>query len=244
MRNIRIDLMFDGTAYHGFQRQKNGITVQECIETAIQKVTGSFSAVTGCSRTDAGVHALSYTANFKSETRIPAERIPAALNHSLPRDIRIVSACDADISFNARKSAAEKTYLYRITTGRVENVFLRGYSWFRPKLPHADKMHGAALHFLGCQDFRAFMASGSPVKSTVRDIREISVTRENDEINILVTANGFLYNMVRIIAGTLVYVGEGKIHPDDIPEIIKSGDRRRAGITAPPQGLFLKKVVY
>ncbi len=244
MKNIRIDLMFDGTAYHGFQRQKNAITVQECLEKAILNVTGTFSPITGCSRTDAGVHAMNYTANFRSETKIPRDRLPLALNQSLADDIRVLAAMDVQDDFNARKSALHKTYVYKIRTYRIQNVFWRGYSWHRPNLKHPEKMVDAAKYFLGRQDFRSFMAAGSPVLSTVREIRKIEVIVSDNEIDIEVCADGFLYNMVRIIAGTLVYVGEGKIAPDEIPDIIQSGDRRRAGITAPPQGLFLKNIVY
>ncbi len=243
-RNIRLELMYDGTAYHGFQRQKNGLTIQECIENAIKKLTGEESVLYGCGRTDAGVHAENYTANFRSFCRIPCENLPAALNTALPEDIRVFSACDAPAEFHSRYGAVEKTYAYRIFTGRVQNVFMRNYSWFFPSEPDLDEMRRAAAYFLGEHDFKAFMSSGSPRKSTVRKITDLKVVKDGDLFEIEVSANGFLYNMVRIIAGTLMYVGCRRIRPDDIPKIIESGKRENAGVTAPPQGLRLKKVLY
>ncbi|MBO4898126.1 MAG: tRNA pseudouridine(38-40) synthase TruA [Clostridia bacterium] len=244
-RNIRINLMYDGTAYHGFQRQKNGITIQECLETAIKKLTGEEVNLIGCGRTDAGVHAINYTANFLSETKVPAERLPLALNAYLPPDIRVFSAEDVPLDFHARFSAVGKTYIYRIVTGNVYNVFLKNYSWFYPGKLDFEEMKKAALPFWGTHDFKAFMATGSPRKSTVRTVKELKVTKKSeDEIEIEITADGFLYNMVRIIAGTLLYAGCGKIKADDIPSIIESGERVRAGITAPPEGLALKQTYY
>lgn len=237
--------MYDGTAYHGFQRQENGLTVQECLETAVKKLTGEKVNIIGCGRTDAGVHAINYTANFLSDTKIPAERIPLALNAYLPPDIRVFAAEDAKDDFHARFSATGKTYVYKIVTGNVYNVFLKNYSWFYPgKLDVAEMKKGAA-HFLGTHDFKAFMAAGSPRKTTVRTIKELTVTQKGeDEIEIEITADGFLYNMVRIIAGTLLYVGCGKIKESEIPSIIESGDRTRAALTAPPEGLALKETYY
>ena len=237
--------MYDGTAYHGFQRQKNGLTVQECLETAIEKLTGEKVNIIGCGRTDAGVHALNYTANFFSDTKIPAERLPLALNAYLPADIRVFSAADADTDFHSRFSATGKTYIYRIVTGNVYNVFLKNYSWFYPGKLNFEEMEKAASHFPGTHDFKAFMATGSPRKSTVRTISALNLFKKSeDEIEIEITADGFLYNMVRIIAGTLLYVGIGKIKEEEIPGIIESGDRVRAGVTAPPEGLALKETYY
>lgn len=243
-RNIKLELMYDGTAYHGFQRQKNGITIQECVENAIKKLTGENAVLYGCGRTDAGVHAESYTANFHSVCRIPCENLPAALNTVLPDDIRVFAAADVSPEFHSRYGAVEKTYAYRIYTGRVQDVFERNYSWFFPSEPDLTEMRRAAAHFLGEHDFKAFMSSGSPRKTTVRKITEIKVGKEGELFEIEISANGFLYNMVRIIAGTLIYVGCGRIKADDIPGIIASGERVRAGVTAPPQGLRLKKILY
>ena len=244
-RNIRINLMYDGTFYHGFQRQKNGITVQECLENAIKKLTGEEITVYGCGRTDAGVHAVNYTANFHSCTKIPAEKLPLALNAYLPPDIRVFAASDAADDFHARFSAVGKTYIYKIVTGSVYNVFLKNYSWFYPGELNFDQMQKAAAYFVGKHDFKAFMAAGSPRKTTVRTVTELKLLKEGEnEIEIVISADGFLYNMVRIIAGTLLYVGCGKINADEIPCIIESGDRTRAGVTAPPEGLALREVYY
>ncbi len=244
MRNIVIRLMFDGAAYHGFQRQHNGVTVQEKLEDAVFAITGARTPVIGCSRTDAGVHARSYVAMFESETNIEMEKLPKALNSALPEDIRVLGARTAPEGFHPIFSAIEKTYEYTIVNRRVSDVFRRAYTWFYPSLLNVSHMQEAARHFLGEHDFCAFMAAGGSAKTSVRHIRELTVSEEDGIIRIRITANGFLYNMVRIITGTLVYVGNGKLTPSDIPEIIASGDRRRAGITAPPEGLALVSTVY
>ena len=236
--------MYDGTDYHGFQRQKNGITIQECLETAIEKITGDKTAVYGCGRTDAGVHASCYTANFHTFSKISTEKLPLALNSQLNEDIRVFSAEDVEEDFHSRYSAVSKTYTYKIVNKPVMDVFLSRYSWFYPQKLDVDKMKKAAEHIVGTHDFAAFMAAGSPVSSTVRNVTALSVDEKDGVIDIEVSANGFLYNMVRIITGTLVYAGVGKILPEEVPGIILSGDRTRAGITAPPQGLCLKKSFY
>ncbi len=236
--------MYDGTAYHGFQRQKNGITIQESLEEAIKKITGEMCTVTGCGRTDAGVHALCYTANFFTTSSISCQRLPFALNAMLPEDIRVFAAEDVSVDFHARYSAKEKTYAYKIVNLPFANVFLSKYSWFYPAKLDIEKMKRGAEHIVGRHDFAAFMAAGSPVSSTVRTISALTVSEKNGIIDIEVTADGFLYNMVRIIVGTLVYAGCGKIEPDEIKNIILSGDRVRAGVTAPPEGLSLKEVIY
>lgn len=244
MKNIAVRLMYDGTKYHGWQFQKNGITVQQTIEEALSSLTGEKISVTGCSRTDAGVHALDYVMNFKTETNIPPEKLPYALNYRLSSDITAVEAWEADADFNARFSSVGKRYVYRIWNGKMRNPFLSGYSWYLPYKTNREDMKQAARFFEGKHDFSAFMASGGSQKTTVRTIRNCSVDENGDLIEITVEADAFLYNMVRIITGTLAEVGFGRIAKDDIPNIIKSGDRKRSGITAPPEGLFLKKVFY
>ena len=243
-RNIKLEIMYDGTNYHGFQRQKNGITIQECLENAIEKITGEVVTVYGCGRTDAGVHALCYTANFKTSTLISAEKLPFALNSQLNEDIRVFSAEDVPCDFHSRYCAVSKTYTYKIVNRPFMDVFLSRYSWFYPQKLDIEKMKKAAEHIVGKHDFAAFMAAGSPVSSTIREVKELKVSESDGVIDIEITADGFLYNMVRIITGTLVYAGCGKILPDDLPDIILSKDRVRAGVTAPPQGLKLKKSIY
>lgn len=244
MNNIKLELMFDGTLYHGFQKQNNALTIQESLEAAIGKVCNERISITGCSRTDAGVHASMYVANFLSNTRIPVEKIPFAVNAVLKEDIRIIKAEYAPEDFNSRKHALQKTYRYTIINRRHNDVFLKNYAWFYPSKLDVDEMKKAAGHFIGSHDFSAFMAAGSSAKTFVRDIKELKLDSKDGIINVYATANGFLYNMVRIIAGTLVYVGNGKLKADEIPEIIKSKDRTNAGITAPPQGLMLIDVKY
>lgn len=243
-QNIRIDLMYDGTAYHGFQRQKNAVTIQECLETAINKITGEAVTVTGCGRTDAGVHAKGYVANFFSDTKIPMARLPLAINAYLNNDIRVKSAKYVPSDFHARFSAKKKTYSYKIINKPVSDVFLRKFAWFYPVKLDYEKMQSGAKFVLGKHDFSAFMAEGSPVKSTVRTVFELNLYNEDDIITIDITADGFLYNMVRIIVGTLVYCGNGKIEPGNVPRIISSKNRVLAGVTAPPEGLMLKEVFY
>ncbi len=248
MMNIAVKIMYDGAAYHGWQYQKNGITVQERIETVLSELTGEAVSVCGCSRTDAGVHALEFVFNFKSNTKIPLERLPYAINNHLINDsIAAVRAWQADDDFNARFSSNGKRYIYKIWNSNIENPFTSKYSWFVPYKLDIEKMKAAAKYFEGTHDFSAFMAAGGSQKTTVRTISQCIVRKSlewQEQIEIEVEANAFLYNMVRIISGTLAEVGMGRIDPDEIPMIINSCDRRRAGMTAPPEGLFLKKVLY
>ena len=244
MKNIAMRLMYDGTNYHGWQYQNNGITVQQTVEEALSALTGEEIKVTGCSRTDAGVHALDYVLNFKSNTNIPAEKLPYALNYRLTTDITAVEAWEVDEDFSARFSSKGKRYIYRIWNGRMRNPFYKGYSWYLPYKLDKEKMIDGAKHFKGKHDFSAFMAAGGSQKTTVRTIRECFVEVDGDLIEITVEADAFLYNMVRIITGTIVEVGLGRIEAEDIPRIIETGDRTESGLTAPPEGLFLKKVYY
>ncbi len=247
MKNIAMRLMYDGTNYHGWQFQKNALTVQQVLEEALSKLTGEEIKVTGCSRTDAGVHALDYVMNFKTNTNIPPEKLPYALNYHLKRGITAVEAWEAEEDFNARFSSRGKRYVYNIWNSRVRNPFYADYSWYLPYRIDVIKMKNAAEYFIGKHDFSAFMAAGGSQKTTVRTVRYCSVTEDEENkglIRISVEADAYLYNMVRIMTGTLVEVGLGRIEPDDIPRIIESGDRRESGLTAPPEGLFLKKVYY
>lgn len=244
MRNIKLTIQYDGTAYHGWQTQKNAVTVQETLENAIAKIIGAKPQLTGCSRTDTGVHAEMFTANFKSETKIPCEKFPLAVNTYLPADIVCLAAEDAHPDFNARFCAKGKRYTYYIQNSRFPDVFKVNYAWHFPYKLDIDAMKRASHAFLGEHDFIGFAASGFTVKTTVRTIYSLDVEKVGDLVKITVCGNGFLYNMVRIIAGTLAFVGCGKINADDMPDIIASCDRKRAGITAPPQGLFLSEVYY
>ena len=244
MKNIKLILQYDGTAYHGWQTQENSVTVQQTVEDAIKKLTGVRPKLCGCGRTDTGVHARKYVCNFKTESKIPCDKLPYAINTYLPPDIVCIGAEEADLDFDSRKSAIGKTYTYVIANSLYSNVFFNNRAWHYRYSLDIEKMKKAAAHFLGTHDFLGFAASGFTVKTTIRTIHSIEISKKDDIIEISVTGNGFLYNMVRIIAGTLVFVGNGKINPDDIPDIIASRDRKKAGITAPACGLYLTEVYY
>lgn len=242
--NVKLKLQYDGTEYHGWQIQPNGVTIQEMLINAVKKITGDDVNIIGCGRTDAGVHALNYVCNFHTNAKIPAERIPYALNTYLPDDIRVFNAEFADDNFHAKNSAVRKRYVYQILNSDINDVFMCKYSWHYKFPLDIENMKKAAKSFLGEHDFIGFASSGFTVKTTVRTIYSLDVTKSGNIVTIDVVGNGFLYNMVRIIAGTLAYVGSGKIDWHDMENIIKSKCRENAGITAPPQGLFLKEVYY
>ena len=244
MKRILLTISYDGTNYSGWQKQKNAVTVQGEFDKACSTLFKTDVESIGASRTDAGVHALGQRAVIDVDTSIPAEKIPLALNPLLPDDIVVTHAEEVGADFNPRFKALKKTYEYSIYNAPFRNPIYRNYSeYVRCKLD-LDSMRTACEAFVGEHDFRAFCASGNSSKTTVRTIYSLDVEKDGDFIKIRVTGNGFLYNMVRIIAGTLIYVGEGRIAPDDLPEIIASGDRRKAGKTAGPSGLVLVKIMY
>ncbi|MBR2884091.1 MAG: tRNA pseudouridine(38-40) synthase TruA [Clostridia bacterium] len=241
---FKLTMAYDGTNYHGWQRQKNGITVQEVLEDVLTEIAGESVVVTGCSRTDAGVHARIYVCSFTMQTTIPADKIPFVLNTKLPPDIRAYKCEVMHEGFNARFETVTKAYEYKIVNAPFQNPLMRNFAWHYPIKLDIDKMRNAAKIIQGKHDFASFCAAGSIVKSTVRNLTELTVTKDGDIITVRAAADGFLYNMVRIIVGTLVYVGCGKLSEDDIAELIKKKDRRLSGITAPPQGLALVEVNY
>ncbi|MCX7715424.1 MAG: tRNA pseudouridine(38-40) synthase TruA [Clostridia bacterium] len=244
MRNIKLILQYDGSAYHGWQIQPNAVTVQDTVERAIKQITGVRSALIGCGRTDSGVHADRYVCNFFSDTAIPIERIPHALNSILPEDIVCKGAEDMPKEFHSKNCARKKRYVYRIFNSPVNDVFMRRYAWHYKFPLDIESMRTAAGAFVGTHDFLGFAAAGFTVKTTVRTIFSLDIDKYGDLVEISVVGDGFLYNMVRIIAGTLLYVGCGKISACDISGIIASRDRKRAGITAPSHGLCLSEVYY
>ena len=248
MKNIAVKIMYDGSHYHGWQIQKNGITVQERLEEVLSELSGEKISVCGCSRTDSGVHALDYVFNFKSNIKIPPEKLPYALNmHLADEGVSATLAKYVDDDFNARFSSTGKRYIYKIWNSPIQNPFTANYSWQVPYKLDKEAMKEAAKAFCGEHDFSAFMAAGGSQKTTVRNVTHCTVSESRewpDALEIEVEANAFLYNMVRIIVGTLIEVGTGKIPADEIEKIIESHDRKEAGMTAPPQGLFLKKVFY
>ena len=245
MRNIVLKLAFDGKEYHGWQRQKNVMTVQQALEDALSRIYAQKITLSGCSRTDAGVHAREYYCNFFAEGKgIPCEKLPYAVNIEIPRSITVLEAKEAPQKFNTRFSNRGKEYTYEIWTANHQNPFLVGYAWHYPKKLDQEKMREGAKALIGEHDFRAFMAQGSKAKTTIRTVEYIYIEEEGQKLRIRIFANGFLYNMVRIICGTLVYVGNGKMQPREVSNIVKSLDRLRAGPTAPPDGLYLSRVDY
>ena len=242
--NIKLNLQYDGTEYHGWQIQKNSVTVQETVKNAIEKITGENVVLIGCGRTDTGVHAENYVCNFHTSSKMGADRFPYALCAMLPKDIVCFGASEVDEDFHASRSAVGKRYVYRILNREFPDAVLCRYAWHYKYPLEIDKMREAAAAFLGKHDFIGFASSGFSVKTTVREIYSLDISRKNDLITIDITGNGFLYNMVRIITGTLAAAGNGKINAADMKDIIESRDRQRAGITAPPEGLCLKEVYY
>lgn len=244
MKNLALTLSYKGSQYHGWQIQKNALTIQEILTKTVAKITGEDIGIIGCSRTDTGVHALKYVCNFKSNTSIPTEKIPIALNTALPQDIRINQCKIVQDDFHARFSPISKTYIYKAYTSKIANPFLIDFAYHFPYEVDVTHMRQAAEFFVGTHDFSAFMSTGSSQKTTVRTVTNLSVSQKGENIEFTITADGYLYNMVRIIAGTLLYTGIGKIYYNDIPKIIHSGDRRQSGITAGAMGLYLAKVDY
>lgn len=240
-----LKLSYLGTSYCGFQVQKNGKTVQGELCRASDEIFGGKCLVTGCSRTDSGVHAREYYATLASCgdcSAIPAKALPLALASKLPDDISVSDAWLVPDDFSVRRAVKCKEYMYLIYTSKTRNPFLGGRAYFYPHEPDISLINKAAEFFVGRHDFRAFMASGSEITETVRTVSGCFAEKDGDSIKIFVSADGFLYNMVRIIVGTLLEVSEGKIKADEIPEIISSLDRKKSGRTAPAQGLYLNRV--
>lgn len=244
-RNIKLTLEYDGTDWHGWQVQNNAATIQGSLETALAKITQESIRVTGASRTDAGVHAKGQACNFYTASRIPLERIPYALNANLPESIVVLAACEVPLEFHARYQAIGKRYAYEITNRSMPCALRRHFSYHVPQALDLGAMQQAALLLQGQHDFKAFQAVGSSVKSTVRHLHRLAVEeQEAGRILILAEGDGFLYNMVRILVGTLLEVGLCKRSAVEMEAILASRDRSRAGPTVPPYGLCLEKVFY
>lgn len=244
MRNIKLTIEYDGKDFNGWQKQPNKLNIQGTIEKAIETITKEPVDLMASGRTDAGVHAIGQVANFKTNSNIPIEKFAVAINSNLKKSILIKSAEEVDERFHSRLTCKRKTYCYVINNSPVGTAIFRNLETHIAIPLDVEKMQEAILYFKGEHDFKAFKSSGTSSKSSVRTIYDASVKKEGDKIYISLTGNGFLYNMVRIISGTLVEVGMGKIKPEEIPNIIKSGKRENAGKTLPPQGLYLVKVEY
>ncbi len=243
-RNIAIKLSYDGSNYHGWQIQKNDITVGETVQNALALAVGHPVKLVGCGRTDAGVHALRYCANFMTTSKIPTEKIPLAVNTRLPSDIAVSMAVEAEPEFNAIGSCIKKEYVYRILNSRIRAPFLHDRVCFYPSPIDFEKLERACRAFEGTHDFKAVRSVGTETKTTVRTVYYCNAVKNDDIIEVRVCANGFLYNMARAIVGTAVYAGHGKIEPEEIPSLLEKGDRRLTGPTMPPQGLYMSKLWY
>ena len=244
MRNLRLDICYDGTRYRGWQRlSDDDNTIQGKLETALSRILGEPIEISGSGRTDAGVHAKGQVANFHCESAMPAGEILTQLRKYLPEDIGIIGCKECSDRFHARLNAKEKTYQYRIWNSETPCVFDRRFVAVMPEELNLDAMKQAAAHFLGQHDFSAFCGNPKFKKSTVRFIRSLEIMRQGEELVIEVTGNGFLHNMVRILVGTLIEVGRGERSADSIPGLF-GGKRAEAGFLAPPQGLCLQEVEY
>ena len=242
-----LTIAYDGRRYCGYQVQKNGVSVQEMLGKAAAAVFGRPCPITGCSRTDSGVHALDFKATletYEDAPGIPTDKIAIAMNCYLPEDIAVREVLEVSDSFHPRYDAKIKEYRYLIHNAKARDPFLAGRAYHYPRPLDEGVMERAAAHFVGTHDFAACMASGSDVTDTVRTVYSCEVSRKGDTLMIHVSGNGFLYNMVRIMVGTLISVSEGRIQPEDIPAVLASRDRRRAGATAPACGLYLYRVTY
>ncbi len=239
-----LTISYDGTAYHGWQVQPNGITVQETVQNALFELMGVRPALTGCSRTDAGVHARKFCCHFDCDEKFPEKAFLRGLDSLLPSDIAVRDCVEVQSDFHARYNAKGKTYCYYILNSRRRDPFAARYSWKIEQELDADKMNTFCGGLVGTHDFTAFSSAGRSAEDTVRTVKECTVSRSGENIILRITADGFLYNMVRIITGTAAAVSFGKILPDAAHDIIDSKNRALAGDTAPPQGLFLEEIYY
>lgn len=244
MKRILLTVEYDGTAYAGWQRQLNGLAVQQVLEEALHRATGECITVTGASRTDAGVHALGQAVHFDTASSIPPEKYPFVLNTMLPRDVRVLSGREVPPDFHARFMTCGKQYTYRIINSRHGSAIRRNTHTHVPVPLDMSPMERAAQTLLGKHDFAAFQASGGTAKTTVRTIYRADLIREGDEITLTIEGDAFLYNMVRIIAGTLIEIGQHRRGEDAFTRAISSGSRLDLGVTAPPHGLELTRVDY
>lgn len=243
-KRIRLTVAYDGTNYHGWQIQDNGITIESELNRCLEELLGEPVQVIGASRTDAGVHALGNIAVFDTKSRMPAEKFSYALNQRLPEDIRIQRSEEVAPDWHPRHHASRKTYEYRIYRAEFPMPVRRLYSYFTYRVLDVDKMRQAAAYLVGEHDFKSFCQTGAQVESTTRTIYSLEVEEQGPELVIRVCGNGFLYNMVRIIAGTLMEVGQGKCEPESMAAVLEAKDRVAAGPTAPAQGLTLVRYEY
>mgnify|MGYP000847425469 CR=1 FL=1 len=245
MKNLLLTIRYLGSRYHGWQVQQNAVTVQQVFQDALEKVLGERPDVKGCSRTDAGVHALEFCISFQTECRIPCGRLIGALNHFLPQDIAVLACHEVPLTFHARYSCTGKQYVYQILNRRVRDPFLQDrtlHYWYEMNL---ERLNSAASCFLGSHDFTSFCAEDAREPGNMtRTVAESKWSRNGDIVRFTVAADGFLYHMVRIMVGTMLWVAQGRLEPEDMSRILDTRNRAAAGPTAPPQGLYLQKVFY
>ena len=244
MKRVKLTIAYDGTNYCGWQIQPNGITIEEVLNKALKKLTGEDIAVIGASRTDSGVHAMGNVAVFDTETTIPAEKIAMALNQRLPEDVVIRKSEEVPLDFHPRYCDCSKTYEYHIINTQIPVPTKRLTNYFVSYVLDLEKMRQAASYLIGEHDFVSFCNVRTDVENTVRTITALDVLQDGEEITIRITGNGFLYNMVRIIVGTLIRVGRGFYEPEKVKEILEAKDRKAAGVTAPAHGLMLMQIQY
>ena len=246
MRNLKICIAYNGSAYHGWQRQNNNITVQQLVEDCMSRIMNSKITAHGCSRTDAGVHAREFYLNARTDSAIPCPGLMRAMNKMLPDDIAVLSCEDEDEDFHARFSAHGKEYIYIVNNAPHKDVFGSDLALFYPYPLDEKRLDAAAKLFTGTHDFSAFCKAEAKqhLRSTVRTVRAFDVSRSGDTVTFTVSGDGFLHNMVRIMVGTLIYLNEGKRTEADIIRSLETGERTDAGITIPPHGLYLNKVFY
>lgn len=244
MKNIKLIIEYKGTAYWGWQRQNDVITIQESIENSISRLTGEKIKLIASGRTDGGVHAIGQVANFKTESIIPGDNYKFALQEYLPDDISILDSKEVDIHFHARFDAIGKVYRYRVYKGKLPRALYREFYYHYPYDLNLEKMIQASNYLIGTHDFKSFMGRDCSARSTIRTINSITIERQGDIIEFVVNGQSFLRYMVRILVGTLLQIGSGKIDIDNLTDIIDGRKRECAGITAPAHGLYLEKVFY
>lgn len=244
-RNLLFTLKYDGSAFHGWQIQNNAVTVQEVFQKAVAEILGKCPDIKGCSRTDSGVHANMFCISMKTEHPIPCERFLAAVNTHLPMEVVVTSVREVPEDFHARYSALGKRYVYKVLNAQVRDPFLKDRALHYRRSIDAEMLNKASKAYIGAHDFTSFCTLDKREKGDfVRNVSEFSVHREGDMVYFTVSADGFLYNMVRIMVGTLLCINEGGMSPDSIPEILEACDRSKAGPTAPACGLYLQEVFY
>ena len=244
MRNLKVMMAFRGTNYHGYQKQENALTVQEVVESAVSKILNIPTRIYGCSRTDTGVHAEQFCFSFNTEREIPVKNFVRGINGYLPDDISVLSCEEVPPDFHARYSCRGKTYLYKIHSSESKNPFMTDLALHYRRELNIPLIQEASKHFIGTHDFASFCSNCSEKQSTIRTIYDITIEKNESFVLMLVKGDGFLYNMVRVLVGTLLDVSEGRIDVSKLDDILKARDRKCAGRTAPAHGLYLHEVFY